>query len=237
MPFLPTFHLPPLQNVFSHWLLEEETLLGFWSARTAFPDSTGAGKLACWTPILTQYPNKKNGAWEAIAIALLWSLACELYSVQYVLTVYSLVQQPVQCSKLCMPLYPHYLHNVTANCALVPQYRNVSAVVKLRVHLMHYLGAIDCGEGNTVVYTPRRRSHEGVYCVGTHHWNMLLLIPFDERGCLQCLLPFCQGYTFHILTSQCCIHWTRNLESALRKCSSSIAGARVTMAIACLAVK
>ena len=33
----------------------------------------------------------------------------------------------------------------------------------LLVICVAYLCVIDCGEGNTVLYTPERRSHEGVY--------------------------------------------------------------------------
>ena len=61
---------------------------------------------------------------------------CVLYTVQRALVHTVLVRQPVQCSVLCMPrrcTTPYHLHTTNANCALVPQYRNVSAVVKLQV--------------------------------------------------------------------------------------------------------
>ena len=115
----------------------------------AFPDGTGAGKLSCWTPILTQCPNQKKLACERLspfhksasnithsAIAERKRSACVLYTVQHALTAFSLVRQPAQCSVLCMPrrcAIPHHLHNTNASRVLVPQYRNVSAVVKLRV--------------------------------------------------------------------------------------------------------
>ena len=62
--------------------------------------------------------------------------ACVLYTVQHALSAYSLVRQPVQCSVLCMPrrcTTQHHLQSTNANRVLVPQYTNVSAVVKLLV--------------------------------------------------------------------------------------------------------
>ena len=70
------------------------------------------------------------------AIASLKRLACVLHTTQYALTAYSLVRPAVQCSMLaCCHLHTSNStsNNANANRPLVPQYRNVSAVVNLRV--------------------------------------------------------------------------------------------------------
>ena len=109
-------------------------MLCFLSAKMAFPNGTGAGKLSRWTPILTQWPNQKIGALKATDIPkvrfthhpLCYCLAnlsaCVLHTVQHARTAYNIVQPRVQCSMLCMPLHlcaPHHLHNANTNRALM----------------------------------------------------------------------------------------------------------------------
>ena len=129
-------------------------LLRFWSAKLAFPDGTGTGKLSCWTLILTQWPNRIKLVFERLstfiksasnithsAIASQERSTCVLHTVHHALTAYSLV--PHQCSVLCFACcYAtlHHLHisyyyssNATASRALERQYRNASAGMNLRV--------------------------------------------------------------------------------------------------------
>ena len=110
-------------------------------------DGTGAGKPSCWTPILTQWPNRKVLVLDRLSTShksvsnITYSAnasrkrsACVLRTVQHAVSTYSLVRPPVQCSVLCMPwcfTTPHHLHNTNANRVLVPQYSAASAVVKL----------------------------------------------------------------------------------------------------------
>ena len=112
-------------------------------------DATGAGKPSCWTPILTQWPNRKVLVLERLstshksasiitysAIASRKRSECVLRTVQHAVSTYSLVRPPVQCSVLCMPrcfTTPHHLHNTNASRVLLPQCRDASAVVKLWV--------------------------------------------------------------------------------------------------------
>ena len=129
--------------------LEEKTLECFWGAKMAGHDATGAGKPSCWSPILTQWPNRKVLVLERLstshksasnitysAIASRKRSACVLRTVQHAVSTYSLVRPPVQCSVLCMPrcfTTPHHLHNTNASRVLLPQCRDASAVVKLWV--------------------------------------------------------------------------------------------------------
>ena len=74
----------------------------------ALDDGTGAGKPSCWTPILTQWPNRKKLVLERLsksqksasnitysAIASRKRSACVLHTVQHGLRAYSLVGLPV----------------------------------------------------------------------------------------------------------------------------------------------
>ena len=115
----------------------------------ALPDGTGAGKPACCTPISTQWPNRKmlglDRLWISrksasnITYSANVSRRCSarvLRTVKHAISAYSSVRPPAQCSVLCMPrcfTSPHHLHIINANCVLVPQYRDASAVMKLWV--------------------------------------------------------------------------------------------------------
>ena len=114
-----------------------------------FPDSTGAGMLSRWTPILTQCPNRKTWCLKGYRHPVyplqtsptpplpgknVQHAYCTLYSMPSLHTVWC----GHQCSVLCFACWCatlHHLHtsNANANRALVPPYKNVSAVVNLRV--------------------------------------------------------------------------------------------------------
>ena len=151
------FSPPAITNVYNHWALEGETLLclAFWSAKLAFPWGTGAGKLSNWTPVLTQYANRKQLASErlspfhksvsnithsVIPKQNVMYACCTLYSMPSMRTVWCGIQCSVLCFACCCATLQH-LHtsssNANANRALVPQYRNVSAGVNLRVVRKH----------------------------------------------------------------------------------------------------
>ena len=105
-------------------------------------DGTGAGKPSCWTPKLTQWPNRKVLVLERLstshksasnitysAYASRERSACVFGTVQHAVSAYSLVRPPVPW---CCTI-PHHLHNTNANRVLVQQHRDASAVVKLCV--------------------------------------------------------------------------------------------------------
>ena len=115
----------------------------------AFPDSTDTGKPSRWTPILTQCPNRKKLVLERVSTfhnpfqtsptpplprKNVQHACSTLYSMPSLHTVWCGNQCSVLCFACCSGTL-HHLHTSNANAyrALVPQYRNVSVVVNLRV--------------------------------------------------------------------------------------------------------